>query len=101
MSLDLTKIPTRQLLRMRWTYRYYGEEHDLDENQIYAELAKREHVPNKSERKIIMHKKHDNGPEHEKKKMLFHRDGRHKENPDAKRQQRWEEYVKLQLEHNR
>jgi len=54
-DVDLTKIHTRRLLKMLRT-KYYGETSDLDDlvegpsyYEIKAELAKREHIPNKVE----------------------------------------------------
>ena len=63
---DLPHYSTRTLLALRYTGEY-----DLDE--ILAVLNTREHIKSKAEQLDAAHKKHQNGPEHEKKKMRFHK----------------------------
>lgn len=61
----LSKIPTRQLLRIYANYRqsYYGWGYDSDDEDtehtkfvIKAELDKREHIPNRKEGKLLRQK---------------------------------------------
>jgi len=67
--MDLTKIYTRALLKMlrSWHYQnWYLEIHDYSFNRDYhlptieelkAELATREHIPNKQEAKVLRQQK--------------------------------------------
>ena len=66
---DLQSYSTRQLLALR-----YNSEYDLYD--VLAVLNTREHVMNKEDRKNFLRLKHGNGPDAEKKKMRFYRDGR-------------------------
>lgn len=52
----LKNMSTKDLLMMRFSY-WYNDTPYYNEEQVYAELANRPHIPNKQERKEIARKK--------------------------------------------